>query len=203
VRYLGNRSSGRMGFAVAEEALRRGASVTLVAGPTGLTPPAGCELIAVRSAQDMHAAVVSRAETCDLVVMTAAVADYRPVARAEQKVSKGDGDLVLQLTRNPDILAELGARRSARGSGPVLVGFAAETEQLVERAQTKRRRKQVDLIVANDVARSDAGFDVDTNAVTIVGESVAEELPLQSKARVAAAILDRVEPLLAAVATRA
>lgn len=196
VRYLGNRSSGRMGFAIAAEATRRGATVTLVSGPTSLTPPAGCEVVRVRSAVEMHAEVLARADSADAVVMAAAVADYRPMTRADQKLSKGSGDLTIQLTRNPDVLADLGARRASRGHGPVLVGFAAETEQVVARARAKRERKQVDLIVANDVSREDAGFDVETNAVTLVGATLTEEVPLQSKARVAGTILDRIETLL-------
>lgn len=203
VRYIGNRSSGRMGFAIAREAMRRGGTVTLIAGPTSLTPPAGCEVVRVRSAVEMHAAVLARVDTADLVVMAAAVADYRPVTRADQKVSKGDGDVTIHLTRNPDILADLGARRASQGRGPVLVGFAAETEQIVERGRAKRERKRVDLIVANDVSRNDAGFDVDANAVTVVGPDGAEDLPLLPKDRVAAAILDRVEPLLDPAAVRA
>jgi phosphopantothenoylcysteine decarboxylase/phosphopantothenate--cysteine ligase len=125
------------------------------------------------------------------------VADYTPVERAVQKVPKGGDTLTLVLRKTPDILAELGQRRVANGGGPVLVGFAAETEQVVARATAKREQKHVDLIVANDVSRSDAGFDVDTNAVTIVGPDGAESLALQSKARVAAEILDRVEKLIA------
>lgn len=202
VRYLGNRSSGRMGFAIAEESARRGASVTLVSGPTALSAPASCEVVRVRSAVDMHAEVMARADAADAVVMAAAVADYRPVARADQKVSKSDSDLTIQLTRNPDVLADLGARRATRGRGPVLVGFAAETEHVIERARAKRERKRVDLIVANDVSRTDAGFDVDTNAVTLVGPDLTAELPLQSKARVAAAILDHLEVLLSERAVR-
>lgn len=202
VRYLGNRSSGRMGFAVAEEAARRGAAVTLISGPTSVTPPARCEVVRVRTAVEMHAEVMARADAADAVVMAAAVADYRPSVRADQKISRGSEDLTIQLTRNPDVLAELGARRATRGHGPVLVGFAAETEQVVARARAKREHKQVDLIVANDVSRGDAGFDVETNAVTLVGATLTEELPLQSKSRVAEAILDRVEPLLAARAVR-
>lgn len=197
VRYIGNRSSGRMGFALADEAARRGARVVVVAGPTSAVPPSGCELVRVRSAIEMRDAVLARADEARVVIMAAAVADYRPVASAPQKVAKGDGDLTVTLTRTPDILAELGARRAAAGRGPVLVGFAAETEQVVPRAAEKRLRKRVDLIVANDVSREDAGFDVETNAVTLVGADGAEEVPLQSKSRVAAVILDRVERLLA------
>jgi phosphopantothenoylcysteine decarboxylase/phosphopantothenate--cysteine ligase len=197
VRYIGNRSSGRMGFAIAAEAARRGAAVTLVVGPTSVPPPAVGEVVNVRSAGDMHHAVMSRADGMDAIVMAAAVADYTPVVNADQKMSKTDGALTLELRRTPDILADLGTRRIATGTGPVLVGFAAETQDLVARAQAKRERKRVDLIVANDVSRPDAGFDVDTNAVTIIGPGAPEPLPVQSKAQVAAEILDRVEPLFA------
>jgi phosphopantothenoylcysteine decarboxylase/phosphopantothenate--cysteine ligase len=176
--------------------VRRGAEVTLVTGPISIETPPVKELVHVRSAREMHGAVMSRADAMDLVVMAAAVADYMPVTRAEQKVTKSDGSLTLTLQRTPDILAELGQRRLARGSGPILVGFAAETEELVTRATAKRDRKHADLIVANDVSRRDAGFDVDTNAVTIVGPDGAETLALQAKSRVAAEILDRAEKLI-------
>jgi phosphopantothenoylcysteine decarboxylase/phosphopantothenate--cysteine ligase len=198
VRYLGNRSSGRMGFAVAAEAMRRGADVALVAGPTTVEPPAVTELVRVRSAQDMYDAVVSRADRVDVVVMAAAVADYAPAARADQKVPKGGDSLTLVLKKTPDILGELGRRRLTSPEGPLLVGFAAETERVVAHASAKRDAKHADLIVANDVSRSDAGFAVDDNEVTIVAADGAEALPLQSKSRVAAAILDRVERLLVA-----
>jgi len=196
VRYIGNRSSGRMGYALAAEAARRGAEVILVTGPTALDTPAVREVVKVRSAAEMHQAVLSRAADMDVVVMAAAVADYTPADRAAQKVPKGGETLTLLLKRTPDILGDLGQRRVATGGGPVLVGFAAETENVVANASAKREKKHADLIVANDVSRSDAGFDVDTNAVTIVGADGAEALPLQSKSRVAAEILDRVEKLL-------
>jgi phosphopantothenoylcysteine decarboxylase/phosphopantothenate--cysteine ligase len=196
VRYIGNRSSGRMGYAIAADAARRGATVTLVTGPTSLAVPHVHEVVRVRGAAEMHEAVISRATDMQVVVMAAAVADYRPVERAAQKVAKDGETLTLVLERTPDILAELGQRRLASGDGPVLVGFAAETDQVVARAIAKREKKHADLIVANDVSRSDAGFDVDTNAVTIVGPDGAETLPLQSKSRVAAEILNRVEKLL-------
>jgi phosphopantothenoylcysteine decarboxylase/phosphopantothenate--cysteine ligase len=196
VRYIGNRSSGRMGFAVASEARRRGAHVLLVAGPTLLEPPRVDEIVRVRGAREMHREVLARADRVDVVVMAAAVADYAPASAAPQKMQKDDEDLKLVLRRTPDILADLGARRSSKAERPVLVGFAAETEDVVARATAKREKKQVDLIVANDVSRPDAGFDVDVNAVTIIGADGAETRPLESKARVAAAILDRVERLL-------
>jgi len=197
VRFIGNRSSGRMGFAIAAEAVCRGASVTLVAGPTALEPPAGADVVRVRTAAEMHEAVMSRARDMDVVIMAAAVADYAPRRREPQKVEKQDAPLTLVLERTPDILAHLGAERAARSSmRPVLVGFAAETRDLLERARAKRARKRVDLIVANDVSQAGAGFEVETNIATIVGAEGEEALPQQSKREVAKAILDRVERVL-------
>ena len=196
VRYVGNRSSGRMGFAIAAEAARRGAEVTLVAGPTSIEAPAVREIVRVRRASDMHEAVLLRADTMDVVIMAAAVADYSPADPALQKISKDRESLTLVLHRTPDILGDLGSRRLAKGGGPVLVGFAAETEDVLRRAGAKRDKKHIDLIVANDVSRDDAGFDVDVNEVTIIGPEGADHLPLQSKAKVAAAVLDRIENLL-------
>jgi phosphopantothenoylcysteine decarboxylase/phosphopantothenate--cysteine ligase len=196
VRFVGNRSSGRMGYAVAQEAARRGAAVVLVTGPTHLNPPAGVEVVRVRSAADMHRAVMARASGADAVVMAAAVADYTPQAAADQKVAKQEGGWALPLVRTTDILAELGRLPSRAEGRPVLVGFAAETHDVLDHADGKRRRKGVDLIVANDVSRPDAGFEVDTNAVTFVSDAGREPLPLQSKAAVAGHILDRVERLL-------
>jgi phosphopantothenoylcysteine decarboxylase/phosphopantothenate--cysteine ligase len=196
VRFVGNRSSGRMGFAIAAEARRRGAKVTLVAGPTRVEPPAADEVIRVRSAREMHAAVMQAAIRADVVVMAAAVADYTPADPAGQKVAKTDGPLTLKFNRTPDILADLG-KMTSRGTGvPLLVGFAAETGDGIEKARAKRTRKGIDLIVANDVSRADAGFDVTTNAVTIIGDDEEQDVPVQTKERVAAAILDRVERLI-------
>ena len=197
VRYVGNRSSGRMGFAVAAEAAARGAEVTLVAGPTTAPPPAGLPLVRVRRAVEMREAVMARAAGQDVIVMAAAVADYMPEPAAE-KIAKGPSSLTLVLRRTPDILEELGRERAeGRLPGVLLVGFAAETSDLVARAREKRRRKQVDLIVANDVSRADAGFEVDANAVVLVAEGGEEEHPLAPKAEVARAIVDRIERLLA------
>jgi len=197
VRYVGNRSSGRMGFAVAAEARRRGAYVTLVAGPTGLDAPAVDEVVRVRSAAQMHEAVMRSAAGADVVIMAAAVADYTPAQHTAGKISKIDAPLTLTLERTKDILADLGAMRDALGgSAPVLVGFAAETEDVVERARAKRARKNLDLIVANDVSGDDRGFDASTNEVTLITRDNEEVVPLQSKERVAARILDRVETLL-------
>lgn len=198
VRYVGNRSSGRMGYAIAGEAARRGAEVTLVTGPTALEPPPVHDVVRVRRAAEMHAAVLDRSEAMAVVVMAAAVADYAPERQAPQKVSKSADTLTLVLRKTPDILGDLGKRRLASGRGPLLVGFAAETEDVVARANAKREAKHVDLVVANDVSRRDAGFDVDTNAVTIVGPDGTETFPLQSKSLVASEILNRIERLLAA-----
>ena len=197
VRYVGNRSSGRMGFAVAAEAVRRGAEVTLVAGPTTVTPPAVGELVRVRSAAEMYEAVMRVAEAMDLVVMSAAVADYAPAHRAAGKMAKDDAPLTLTLERTRDILADLGAMRGSKGASlPVLVGFAAETDDVLRKARDKRTRKRVDAIVANDVSQADRGFEVDTNAVTVVTADGEDAVPLQSKDRVAAVILDNAERLL-------
>jgi phosphopantothenoylcysteine decarboxylase / phosphopantothenate---cysteine ligase len=197
VRYVGNRSSGRMGFALAAEARRRGAQVTLIAGPTTSTPPSVDATIAVRSAADMHEAVMRAASSADVVIMAAAVADYAPASPATQKVTKADGPLTLTLQRTKDILSDLGSMRAGLGGErPILIGFAAETQDLLARAREKRARKKVDLIVANDVSQPDQGFDADTNAVTIIGDGDEQVVPLQSKARIAAVILDRVEHLL-------
>jgi phosphopantothenoylcysteine decarboxylase/phosphopantothenate--cysteine ligase len=199
VRYLGNRSSGRMGFALAAEARRRGAAVTLVAGPTRVDPPAVDTVVRVRSAGEMHEAVMRDASNADVVIMSAAVADYTPAAVAPGKIAKTDAPLTLTLQRTKDILADLGSMRAGLGSaGPVLVGFAAETDDVVGNARDKRARKKVDLIVANDVSQSDRGFDAVTNAVTIVGDDGEQHVPLQGKDRVAAVILDRIEQLLRA-----
>jgi phosphopantothenoylcysteine decarboxylase/phosphopantothenate--cysteine ligase len=199
VRYLGNRSSGRMGFAVAEEARRRGATVTLVAGPTPIEPPAVHEVIRVRSAHDMHEAVLATASSADVIIMAAAVADFTPARIARDKIEKARDTRNLELTleRTPDILASLGAARG-RAARPVLVGFAAQTGDPVPAARRKLAEKRVDLVVANDVTQEGAGFDVNTNIVTLVDAGAAESLPLMSKKDVAAAILDRVERLLAA-----
>jgi len=205
VRFVGNRSSGRMGFALAAEAARRGARVTLVAGPSPVAPPTVAELVRVRSAAEMHAAVMAVAERSDVVIMAAAVADYRPAERRGQKIAKAEGPLVVTLERTPDILADLGRLpgRAARGA-PLLVGFAAETTDVAARARAKRETKGIDLIVANDVGAPDRGFEVETNAVTLIDAEGEQEVPLQSKAGVAAVVLDRVErQLVARAAVRA
>jgi phosphopantothenoylcysteine decarboxylase/phosphopantothenate--cysteine ligase len=171
--------------------------VTLVAGPTRLVPPPVDELVKVRSAAEMHAAVMAAAPASDVVVMAAAVADYTPASVAPDKIAKTDAPLTLSLVRTRDILAELGQLPSREAQrSPVLVGFAAETGDAVGKARQKRLRKRIDLIVANDISEPGAGFDVATNAVTIVGDADDEVVPLQSKDDVAGVILNRVEELL-------
>jgi phosphopantothenoylcysteine decarboxylase/phosphopantothenate--cysteine ligase len=193
VRYVGNRSSGKMGYAVAAEAARRGARVVLVSGPSHLAPPPGVEVVPVRSAREMQAAVQQHAADSDIVVMAAAVADYTPDrGPAAGKIEKTDVPLELRLVRTPDILAELGRLRGMAGK-PVLVGFAAESGDPVPRGRDKLLRKQADFIVANDISREDAGFEADSNAVTIISKDGEEAVALAPKTEIAARILDRAE----------
>jgi phosphopantothenoylcysteine decarboxylase / phosphopantothenate---cysteine ligase len=200
VRYIGNRSSGKMGYAVAAEAARRGARVVLISGPTALPPPAGVEVLRVRSADEMHGAVGRHAADADLVVMAAAVADYRPAYRAAGKIEKTDRPMEIALVRTPDILAELGRARGERRT-PVLVGFAAESGDPVARGRLKLQQKNADLIVANDISVEGLGFDSDRNAATIIGHDGLESVPAGPKSALAAHILDRTERLLAPLAT--
>jgi phosphopantothenoylcysteine decarboxylase/phosphopantothenate--cysteine ligase len=204
VRFIGNRSSGKMGYALAAEAARRGAGVTLISGPTKLVAPKVDAVVNVRSAADMHAAVLARAAESDVVVMAAAVADYTIDTPDAQKITKSDGPLTLTLTRTRDILADLGQLPSRRSEDrPVLIGFAAETQNVVAHARQKLERTHVDLIVANDVTAAGAGFDTDTNAVTLVSRDDAIDVPLQSKTMIASRILDAIEALLTRDVTRA
>lgn len=195
VRFISNPSSGRMGYALAAEAARRGARVTLVSGPVELEAPDDVEIVRVTTAQEMHQAVQARADGIDVFIGAAAVADWRPVEVNAQKLKKaGHDELLLRLEPTPDIIAEV-ARQHPR---PIVVGFAAETEDLFDNAQRKLQEKGLDLIAANDVSRSDVGFATDANQITLIDASGAHtELPIMSKAEVAAAILDRVEELLA------
>jgi phosphopantothenoylcysteine decarboxylase/phosphopantothenate--cysteine ligase len=195
VRYVGNRSSGRMGFAIAAEAVRRGARVVLVSGPTTIESPAGVELVRVRSAADMSEAVGRHAREADIVVMAAAVADYTPKVKAAGKIEKRGEPLELTLVRTPDILADLGRARGA-GGRPILVGFAAESGDPVARGREKLERKGADLVVANDISQEGAGFDSDLNEATIISRDGADRFPLGPKTALAGAILDRVEALL-------
>jgi phosphopantothenoylcysteine decarboxylase/phosphopantothenate--cysteine ligase len=195
VRFIGNRSSGRMGYAIAAEATRRGARVVLVSGPTHLDPPPGVEVVRVRSAADMDEAMRSASAHADVVIMAAAVADYTPKARVDGKIEKSDSLLDLELVRTPDVLSQLSKMRGA-SARPVLVGFAAESGDPVARGRDKLTRKGVDIIVANDISRSDAGFDSDMNAATLISADRTEPFPLGPKTALAAVVLDRAEGLL-------
>lgn len=200
VRYIGNRSSGKMGYAIAAEAVKRGARVILVSGPSTLEPPAGAELVRVRSAEQMHTIVQRHAFEAHVVVMAAAVADYTPAHRAAGKIEKRDAPLELALVRTPDILAELGRARGDAAS-PVLIGFAAESGDPVERGREKLRRKNADLIVANDISTEGLGFDSDLNEATLITRDGAESFPPGLKSALAATILDRAEAFLAPLAS--
>jgi phosphopantothenoylcysteine decarboxylase / phosphopantothenate---cysteine ligase len=190
VRYLGNRSSGKMGYALAEAALRRGAKVVLVSGPTALTPPSGAETIFIETAHQMRTAVLDRWEHADVIVMAAAVSDYHMKSIAREKM-KRNGPMSLELEPNPDILADLGSLRHAAGKAtPVLIGFAAETNNLLVNARAKLTKKRADMIVLNDVSRADIGFNSDRNAVTIVTDSEVLEIPEAGKLEIAQKILD-------------
>ena len=198
VRFIGNRSSGKMGYAIAAESTRRGARVVLVSGPTNLEPPPGVEVIRVRSAVEMRDAIRAAAADADLVTMAAAVADYTPKTPVDGKIEKTDAPMELELVRTPDILSELSKLRGANAR-PILVGFAAESGDPVARGRDKLARKGVDIIVANDISRPDAGFDSDMNAATLISASGTETFPLGPKNALAATILDRAERLLDAV----
>ncbi len=194
VRFISNRSTGKMGFAVAAAAAARGAEVVLVAGSGNLAAPPGVELVRVETALEMYTAVMTRADWCDIVVGAAAVSDYRPAVYHEHKVKKQDGNLTVEFVRNPDILRELGQKKRP---GCLLVGFAAETTDVVDYARRKLQEKNLDLIVANNVSEEDAGFATDTNRVVLIGRTgKPDALPLLSKEAVAAAIWDRVVSLL-------
>jgi phosphopantothenoylcysteine decarboxylase/phosphopantothenate--cysteine ligase len=189
VRFISNPSSGKMGYAIAEAARQRGAEVTLISGPTHLTPPAGVKSHSVRTACEMHEAVVREYETADVVIKAAAVSDYRPKQFIPYKVKKTEEVHTVELVRNPDILAELGQRKGKR----VLVGFAAESEELLANAQKKVQAKHLDMIVANEVGRAGSGFQSDANKVLILHDNGRiEDLPLMSKQQLAHEILARV-----------
>jgi phosphopantothenoylcysteine decarboxylase/phosphopantothenate--cysteine ligase len=194
VRYISNRSSGKMGFALAKAARRRGASVTLVSGPVSLMPPYGVTFIPVKTADEMRNAVMENRPGRDIVIKAAAVSDYRPKDSAQQKIKKGPDSLTLDLLKNPDILWELG--NSKKQSPFVLVGFAAETEDLPANAEAKLKAKNLDMIVANDVSRNDAGFETDTNIVKMIfADGHVEDSPLMTKDEVADLVLDRIKSL--------
>jgi len=202
VRFLTNRSSGRQGFALAQAALDRGADVTLITAPVALETPWGAERIEVQTAEEMCQAVLSAGETADVLLMAAAVADYRPAETAAHKIKKDtSASLTLTLTRTPDILAAVAERRDRTGLPAVVVGFAAETDDLLRYAHEKLLAKHLDLIAANDVSTPDSGFEVTTNRVTLLDtQGGVERLDLLSKTEVAERILERVRGLLAEAA---
>ena len=196
VRHLSNRSTGRMGYALARTARRRGATVTLVSGPTSLEPPPGVEVIKVESAAEMYEAVMDRFEQADIVVKSAAVSDYRPAKHLQQKMKKTAEKLTLQMVSNPDILLELGKRKK-RKKKPLLVGFAAESRNHLAEGKRKLKNKNLDMIVINDIKGRQTGFGGDTNQITLVDKSgQADRLPLLSKEECADIIWDRALSLL-------
>ncbi len=198
VRYLTNRSSGKQGYALAQAALDAGAQVTLVTAPTCLKPPVGARVVSVRTAQEMLDAVLEEASHADALLMAAAVADFRPAQVAEEKITKRDGIPSFTLEATADILRALAERREAGAKQPhVVIGFAAESQDLLENARNKLRAKRLDMIVANDISAPDAGFAVETNRVTLIyADGKQEALPLMSKAEVAEAIVARLAKLL-------
>jgi phosphopantothenoylcysteine decarboxylase / phosphopantothenate---cysteine ligase len=191
VRFIGNRSSGKMGYAIAEAAINRGARVILVSAPTRLRAPANCEVVPVITADEMRAAVLSRLDEVSIVIKAAAVADYRPVIKSEQKI-KRSGPISIELIPTEDILAEVVRQRK---SGTLVIGFAAETENVIEHGRDKLLRKGVDAIVINDVARPGLGFDSDNNAATFLTVQTAIELPEMTKRLLAERILDEIHAL--------
>ncbi|MDR3708351.1 MAG: bifunctional phosphopantothenoylcysteine decarboxylase/phosphopantothenate--cysteine ligase CoaBC [Capsulimonadaceae bacterium] len=194
VRYISNRSSGKMGYAIARDAARRGAKVTLISGPVALESPAQAEIVHVVTADQMHREVLARFDEADVVIASAAVADYAPDAPQDRKTKKGDAPLILSLAPTKDILADLGRRKRSR----ILVGFAAETDDVLDNAAKKLSTKNLDWIVANDVTAEGAGFDTDTNIVTILGRDGSRtDLPLLPKAEVATRILNIIAEQLA------
>ncbi len=195
VRFISNPSSGKMGYALASVAARRGADVTLVSGPTLLPDPAGVHVVRVETAEQMARAVEQATPGVDLFVGAAAVSDYRPAAASPQKIKKGAGDETLVLSRTPDILAGMGERFAGKKDAPVLVGFAAETEEVIARAREKLKGKRCDLVVANKVGGPGAGFGSDTNRVALVSSSELAEIE-GPKEKVAEAILDWILPVL-------
>ena len=197
VRILTNHSSGKQGFALAQAALDRGADVTLVSAPTSLLPPEGAELIRVTSAEEMHQVVLEKVLDADAVIMAAAVADFRPVSTSREKIKKEEKPTEIKLEPTVDILKELGELKRKKKGNLVLIGFAAESENLIENASEKLSAKNLDLIVANDISRSDAGFAVDTNEVTLLFKNgQKKEIPLQEKNRIAEEIIDNLLRLM-------
>jgi phosphopantothenoylcysteine decarboxylase/phosphopantothenate--cysteine ligase len=195
-RHMSNRSSGKMGYSLARVAKRRGARVILVSGPCAIEPPPGVEIINILSAQQMHDAVMEHYSSADIVVMAAAVSDYRPGKTMEQKIKKGGKSIDLELVPNPDILKKLGQKKKRAGQA-LLVGFAAESRHHIEEGQRKLKEKNLDLIVINDIIGKDTGFGADTNRVSLIDRDYQlEKLPLLSKEECADMILDKIVKLL-------
>lgn len=195
VRYISNRSSGKMGYAIAEAAARRGAKVTLITGPVSLATPSNVEAVPILSTQQLYEQMLARCGQADVVIQAAAPADFTPMQAAEQKIKKQAGQpLTLTLVETPDVAKAVGERKRA---GQLLVGFAAETQRVLENAEKKLQNKHLDLIVANDVTAAGAGFDTDTNIVTFITHAGQEQLPLMSKRQVADELLDRILKLRA------
>ena len=194
MRYITNRSTGKMGYSIAKEAIERGADVTLITGPTNLTPPQNLKkLVKIESAKDMYEAVLANLDENDVVIKSAAVADYKPKNYSNKKKKKSDDDLVIELDRNKDIAQEIGKIKNNK----ILVGFAAETNDLIENASLKIKKKNLDFIVANDLTKEGAGFGVDTNIVKIIDkEGNITEYPKMKKEEVANIILDKIKELL-------
>ena len=194
MRYITNRSTGKMGYSIAKEAIERGADVTLITGPTNLTPPQNLKkLVKIESAKDMYEAVLANLDENDVVIKSAAVADYKPKNYYKKKIKKSDDDLVIELDRNKDIAQEIGKIKNNK----ILVGFAAETNDLIENASLKIKKKNLDFIVANDLTKEGAGFGVDTNIVKIIDkEGNITEYPKMKKEEVANIILDKIKELL-------
>ena len=197
VRFIGNHSSGKMGYALAQAASDRGADVVLIHGPTSLGKIYGVEDVAVESAEKMHAAVLEAVSDADALIMAAAVADYRPATSTAHKIKKSDRGMTLNLVRTQDILSAVAENRDENNRLKAVIGFAAETESIVANARDKLNRKRLDLIVANDVSSDDSGFSVDTNRVTLIDSAgKADELPLLQKQEVAEIIIDRLMGLI-------
>lgn len=188
VRFISNHSTGKMGYALARQAMLRGADVTLVTGPTSLTPPPFVDVVSVESAKDMFEEVITLAASQDIIIKSAAVADYKPASMATEKIKKKDGDSVIPLVRTQDILSHLGTHKK---EGQILCGFSMETENLIENSRKKLEKKHADMIVANNLRASGAGFGTDTNIVTLITKEDMMELPILSKDEVANRILSK------------
>lgn len=194
MRYITNRSSGKMGYSIANEAIKRGADVTLISGPTNLTPPQNLKkLIKIESAEDMYKAVINNLNENDVIIKSAAVADYKPKNYSEQKIKKSDDDLIIELDRNKDIAYEIGKIKNNK----ILIGFAAETNDILDNAMKKIKKKNLDFIVANDLTKEGAGFGSDTNIVKIIDkEGNITDYPKMKKEEVANVILDKIKSLI-------